>query len=892
MSDCLSDSAVHQALDYLRASAIASHRLGDGLKVSHLASTAIRRIYSLSNQIEDKRIQGEHLLWALILGLYWTVDDSFEYLVKRVLSECPGSGLDPATRDLVSMLNDLVTHPHSDHDWSKFTFPTEDNWSCRLDSEGMQFEWLLGYTFLIELAWYEDPKGDVWREVLEKCESSCPSPESVCELQSLGQRLASQTSLFNGQISVDEDVQTTLSGVEIQLLRGWQLHFQFEHTELGDLLSKIRPSISIEHAIYPSFFSLVHQSRFYIDGAEDQFVSLPRYRNSVNRQPAHVIADKREHAAIEATKELAIASFSGEAPSTERWMRFRMAMLLQLQALRSWDLGEWFRGLQIRGEARIELAKFNYHSMVLDGFFDLLLSSGTTQLDKSEFHKEQFRLADLTTEEQRFEFVGKLLQLPELYWHGVADTVGVLSDAIPESVIPALVSWSLRAEESNKSRKFGKQSFLGMWKDILAFASDPGAVVRPLGPAIIEAARNPMLWQDLHDLFCQGMRYCSNDDAAKILDAIQESDADTHFAQWRFSLAFNALKLRPALTEHALSILSADLGTDPSAYQWLVLNEQTDSLEIPRPESASKKSLRSRILTFLEQRSDLTGPSVSMMSTAFSSEMKFYNWKRADRELTDALCSFLHNEKGLFTDKIDVLRCLRKLVELGPKNQSQRIVKSCLELLSKSVPGRRFGFEQQGPMSNLRVNDDTIPSLFMLLLDVIQAGVDVNEAFITKTVLDWLPTVGLVDRARFAPRIIRLLLSLVTVQASKDDNIALVLVGHVESVLGAALMKNPTGAVYVFQSVLFDDKHRATWEVTKPTALWRRTLLSQWSNHFDRLSAHADPEVRRVTAVAVAKWIGRDLEFAQDLHAPLSRLRQDPRSRVREAMSNLDTAGE
>ena len=80
MTEKKSDSAIKHALAYLRAKAIAAHRLGDGLLVSHLASTAIQRIRTEASGIADKRLQGEHLLWAFVLGLYWTVDDHFDYL--------------------------------------------------------------------------------------------------------------------------------------------------------------------------------------------------------------------------------------------------------------------------------------------------------------------------------------------------------------------------------------------------------------------------------------------------------------------------------------------------------------------------------------------------------------------------------------------------------------------------------------------------------------------------------------------------------------------------------------------------------------------------------------------------------------------------------------------
>jgi hypothetical protein len=883
-----SDSAIRHALAYLRAKAIDAHRLGDGLLVSHLASTAIRRIGTEASRISDKRLQGAHILWASVLGLYWTVDDYFGYLVERALSECPTEGLSAANRALVSMLNEIIKYPNAEHDWTKFTFPTSDDWKGIDSGEDTIAEQLIGYTFLVELAWYEDPGAEMWRTLLENCKTACESKELVHEFQILELRLASQASLFSGKISFASGVQEQLSEIEVELLRGWERHFSFDYAALDELLCKVRPSIGIESSLYPNFFSLVHQTRFYVKDAEDQFVSLPRYRYAVSRQPVHVIADKRENAAIEATKELAIANFSVNAPSKERWTRFRMAMLLQLQALRSWELGDFFRGLKIRGEARVELAKFNYPAMVLGGYLDLLLSQGTTQLDKSEFHKQQFKLADLTTGDQRSEFIAQILNLSKRFWPGVAHVIAALSDAIPDNSIPKLVDWSLVAEESCRSEQFGRHSFLVMWKDIINFAIDPAEIVRSLAPALIQAARNPFLWQDLHDMLCHGISYCTQEDASRILAGLREVSVDAHFSQWRFSIAFNALKLKPDLAPDAIEILQADLRDNPSPYKWLLLKENSDQFDFAKPVSASKKSLRSRILAFLEQRSNLNGSSISMVSSSFASEMKFYDWRRSDRELVEALCAFVCNENGMLSDKIDILRCLVTLVELGPKTQGSHIVEFCLKLLSSSVPGRSFGFEQQGPMSNIRVNNTTIPDLFRLLLDVIQAGIKGNEEVVTKSVLDWLPTVGIPERAEFASRILRLLLSLTSVHAPHDGNLALVLVGHVESVFAAALMKNPFGSVFTFHDVMFGKHCSNLWKITKATDLWRRTLLSQWSNHLKRLSSHIDPDVRCVTAETIIKWTNAELEFSEELRAVVKQLHQDARSRVRKVARRLN----
>jgi hypothetical protein len=156
------------------------------------------------------------------------------------------------------------------------------------------------------------------------------------------------------------------------------------------------------------------------------------------------------------------------------------------------------------------------------------------------------------------------------------------------------------------------------------------------------------------------------------------------------------------------------------------------------------------------------------------------------------------------------------------------------------------------------------------------------------SVLDWLPTVGIPERAEFAPGIIRLLLSLTLVHAPHDGNLALVLVGHVESVFAAALMKNPVGSVFAFHDVLFGEDCSTLWKNTKPTDLWRRTLLSQWSNHLKRLSSHIEPDVRRVTAEAIIRWTNAELEFSEQFTAVVKQLEQDSRSRVRKVVGGFD----
>ncbi len=267
--------------------------------------------------------------------------------------------------------------------------------------------------------------------------------------------------------------------------------------------------------------------------------------------------------------------------------------------------------------------------------------------------------------------------------------------------------------------------------------------------------------------------------------------------------------------------------------------------------------------------------------------MKFYDWRRSDLELTHALCTFACNEKVLLTDKPDILICLAILVEFGPKSQGLYIVECLLKLLPRSIPGRVFGFENQGPMSNFRFKSNISPKLFGLLLDGIQVGIKVNDALITKTVLEWLPTVDITERAKFAPRILRLLLSLMLAHVPHDENLALVLFGHIESVFAAALTENPVGSVFTFHDVMFGEGCSTLWKDTKPTDLWRRTLLFQWSNHLKRLSSHIEPDVRRVTAEAIIKWTNAELEFSEELIAVVNQLDQDARSRVRKVARGL-----
>ncbi|GAA5508035.1 hypothetical protein Rcae01_03495 [Novipirellula caenicola] len=65
---------------------------------------------------------------------------------------------------------------------------------------------------------------------------------------------------------------------------------------------------------------------------------------------------------------------------------------------------------------------------------------------------------------------------------------------------------------------------------------------------------------------------------------------------------------------------------------------------------------------------------------------------------------------------------------------------------------------------------------------------------------------GIAERAEFSARINRLLLTLISIQTPDDENLALVLVGHLEAVFTTAQTKSPVDSVYIFHDVLFSKK--------------------------------------------------------------------------------------
>ncbi|WP_146404005.1 hypothetical protein [Planctomycetes bacterium CA13] len=816
------------------------------------------------------------------------VDDYIFYLVEERLKAAELELSDDPAKDMIVMLHNHLNHPHAEHKWDDYSYPTAAWWELQFASSESRDELLIGFIFLIELVWYQSPYGEEWKKLASACRDSCPNKGWQRDFAKLEERLSIQASLYGGTIGQEIESNSEKVSPEQLLLSGWRLYQACDHESLAKVIGQLNTKVDANSAIYRSFFTLVHFSRMHIKDSEDQFVSLPRYKYVSSKQPIAFVIQARKEAESEALAELAIAGFPGGSLGRQRWIRFRMAMLLQLQALRTWDVGLWLEGLKTRGESRVELGQHQDLSLVLDGLFDLVVSRGFSSIEKSELLKNRIQLADFTNNEKRAAFVSNLLALPATYWRHVADVLSALSDAIPEEVLSDVAAWSVSVEQNDLISMLWTHSLLGFWKEILPFTSNSTELIESLTPAIVSASRKPGLWEELHNVFVASLANGEISSALLLAETMSSTQCgEHHFVQYRYSVFINAYELRPELRAELLPCLEADARLLGNEFFAKTLQKRTGNDKLADVKQLRKEDLRSALLKQIRDRSDLSGTRVSMIESTYNRIVSFYKWTRSDEELVNALLEAVESHTVLFTDKFDYFLVLSKLITLGPKTQAKRIVKRLLSLLLNGIPGKNFGFEKSGPLTNFTYSGNTKSSLYEVTLIGLQNAVVAGVArdAICNALLEWIPGKCHEFFPELRPRVAKLVFRLILDIAEDKEDLAAILAGHAEALVLVSMPSKPAEVVSVFSQEFLSDDGVARLKKLSPKALWRVTVMKQWVVRLQRMSKHPSPDTRYAVAEAVTRWAEEELEYADAIRPVRDALSKDPRMRVRKAAS-------
>jgi len=267
-------SQQEQSLKYLRDQAISAHMNGDGILVNHLCSIAICQI---RKWLKDKilEVSLKEFRWAIILALYWLVDDFMFHDIKSLIKEY--EGINKAQNNLISCLISLIALvEQSLSDCVEEISNLKDNTDWIIDDSHTEDRVFL--TFCIELSFVKKPEGPSWVGLADTWTKKIRSYSKTIKM--LKTRLQFQANLLYPEANLFYENNLDgieLDGIEKDIFDTWEARLKCNWDDLDRLLDKLFKTVTFGSAEAVAVWHL-HHNAHYKRKRDPEIVGLSRRR--------------------------------------------------------------------------------------------------------------------------------------------------------------------------------------------------------------------------------------------------------------------------------------------------------------------------------------------------------------------------------------------------------------------------------------------------------------------------------------------------------------------------------------------------------------------------------------------------------------------------------------
>jgi len=895
MSDTNHEEAkfrLQQGLDYLRRHAIDAHRAGDGLQVTHYCSLALTQVEEYGKAHPQHRIELKNVRWAFILGMYWIVHDWFLRLVQSAIEHVNRDGNNATDYELIALIHNRLDSPQSQINLLEAAEIPAEWWSERGAPNGSTAEEdIVAITFVIELVWYSQPSGLDWRDLVDKWLVNSTSDNRIAaRIPRLLEQLAYQAGLYSGDAFSDSKASTSLieNDVQSELFQAWLALYNHDHDKFESIHNELKYKVNTDHPSYVALFNLQHNALIHRKTPDSQFVSLPKFQLARSHQPAEFFRHFRESHIDSEFLSIAQAGFPTNSHAGERKTCLRLAMLVSLQALRTWDVGGWISGLRMRARSHLELAATSGDTnSLVAGIIDSV--RGHAVLDPKDEPRFGIclQMLDRLSVEQRSKLTLDLLRSPPIEWRQSQGILKYLSDAIPSELHLELAEWSIKVESTNLLKNLWTHTLLDIWDELLHTSPKRAEVTMRLAPILKKITGIPFHWYGLHNTIISAILAAQTTLAEEFIDILLETECnDAHSNQYRFSIGFNILTRRPEIGNRLVSFLKADAAERHDLQQKQVLRQYEMKLvgNDPKKDPAFRREIVDLLLKRIVERADLKGPSIPIGGSNFCELAKLVDWPRPDINLIEKLVAAIDSDTVLYSDKFDYIAFLGELVGVGSLPQAKTIASHALRWLRDGFNGREIGPKGGGPLSNFQVNLGGREELKAPLLYLIKQCSLRCPGVLMDDLLHWLPLHASSYLPKYAFNILETCILLMTAVGKKTPQSAGVLVGLADAIALLATNVKSMELIQAFNQVVLNYRIRAFETAASTKQPWVDTFFRQWAQRMAVFSKHGSAAVRESVAVAVRRWIEAKLPYHELLIEVRVALRNDCRLRVQRAI--------
>jgi hypothetical protein len=872
---------------FLRTRAVAAHEAGDGFAVNHICRVALAAIGQRLTP-HPTRIAGLTLgdvRWVFSLWLSWL--PGYELVRDE-------TGMLPPAR----LAKQLAVTPEDIHDLTLLSFlfvafadplaipdigPLVTLPEMWLESRTNETEDVSAFSLAVECAWYGNPASGPWRHLVSTWRGHCPSGSRLAgALERLDRRLSTQAALCIGgqpgpMTARPPGAPVGASPIE----RCWQAFLDCDWTLLDQLIQQLSATTRTDTNDYFPLFSLIRYSSPFRQGTGSQSLSLSRRAYSLSRQPGQVFTDFRSHSFTSNAIRLRLQAQPIQG-ADERWKCFLLAMLGQLSALRSWDIGRWFEAVGQQADAHLELARFGEPVHAMYGLSSAVLALRAVEKGKHPLAERAVLLLDLLPTERRTDFVRWLLQRRLVEWRGAHSVLAVLSDAIPEPMLPDVARWSTALALSEKRLWGWSLSYIDFWGDILPHVPHAPSLIEILLPAVLQACATPPMWQIASEAIAQCMVAADGPVARQIGDQLLATlvPPTSPEADLRWSIVFQACDGRRELLTSYEGYLLAPPGDTPvrtHLVRRIVENvPPSTSIDDPSLRDWLRAQARAHCARLLSP-----GHEAGIFPPPFPPpDFRLTTWPAEEPELVGDMLKVADAPQVWYVNKVSIIDGLRQLTRELPERAVDRIAEVALRWLQDGLPGS--GPPPSGPLSTAHLEGFDVSTTAPALLSLVETVLFRLPDQTADPIAEWLTAQGIRTPADAAD-IVFLLMARLALRAGGD---ARGLIGLTEVVVEHTAASDPTRCILTFAYLLAPQDGSRSLIVRTIRSAACKTMLRFWQRRLQEYARHHLPRVRLAAAQALRAWQEQASEHAalalpDSLQEAITILSQDARASVR-----------
>jgi hypothetical protein len=489
--DLTREEKQQKAINYLRDQAREVHYAGDGFLVNHLCAVALNHIKKWQKEkICAVSLPDYH--WAITLALYWFVEDYMFYILEEVIKAAKPEKNDK--KDLYKLIEITFNLMHAciDRDYDKIFSELEKiEFSWINEEHSCEDSALLSLT--LELLWINNRSDERWESLvghwIENTEGNCNKL-----LQSLKDRLTVQKAFYNPEcldaskkllIKFDKNTQLFFNA-SIALL-------QCQWDEGRDAVNLLVPRYTFESVEALTLWYLRRAYSFRAKKNEPQDIGLKRRLVNISNIKLHSFNEHRKNWLQNKLAKL-WKQEKAAGNSHSRFDAFRLADLMQITALRQWNVVDWQRALEYKAEAHLELSRHKFPENVHYAVEAIKLSVYYGQLQNDDRFLAALRLVEKASKKERESLTLYLLKTYPDQWYDVKKVFSQLTDTIPESCLPQLIKWSHVYLDSAPTFSSSEAAPMSFWGEIIKYSSAPKKLCNNLYDLALKAAKDPIVW--------------------------------------------------------------------------------------------------------------------------------------------------------------------------------------------------------------------------------------------------------------------------------------------------------------------------------------------------------------------------------------------------------------